>query len=48
MELDKKRKSYTFSVEEQLRLIDLIANEKHIIENKTTNKLTNDEKVCNL
>ncbi|KAL1490212.1 hypothetical protein ABEB36_012944 [Hypothenemus hampei] len=44
MELDKKRKAYIFSIEEQLRLLDLITKEKHIIENKTTNKLTNDEK----
>ncbi|KAG5873486.1 hypothetical protein JTB14_029163 [Gonioctena quinquepunctata] len=44
MELDRKKKSVSFSVEEQLRLLDLINKEKNIIENKTTNKFTNDEK----
>ncbi|KAG5875188.1 hypothetical protein JTB14_006847 [Gonioctena quinquepunctata] len=44
MELDRKKKSVSFSVEEQLRLLDLINKERNIIENKTTNKFTNDEK----
>ncbi|KAG5882637.1 hypothetical protein JTB14_025372 [Gonioctena quinquepunctata] len=48
MELDRKKKSVSFSVEEQLRLLDLINKEKNIIENKTTNKFTNDEKISTL
>ncbi|KAG5888513.1 hypothetical protein JTB14_018444 [Gonioctena quinquepunctata] len=44
MELDRKKKSVSFSVEEQLRLLDLINKGEKYNENKTTNKFTNDEK----
>ncbi|XP_045473224.1 uncharacterized protein LOC123679785 [Harmonia axyridis] len=42
--MEEKKKKKFFSVEDQLLLLDLILKEKDIIENKITNKLTNEEK----
>jgi hypothetical protein len=41
----KHKKASVFTNEEQLRLLELVEKEKHVIENKITNKVANEEKV---
>lgn len=42
----KKNRAANFSKEEELLLVEEVQKERHIVECKTTNKISSIEKVC--